>query len=216
MVPYRSMLTDNDKTILLDLKNNYKNATTDDLIRHTYTEHPFYAIHSKVYKEKLDKNGIAAVETAKIQTNKMGLYTIGYEGISVEQYFERLIKADIKLLCDVRKNPLSQKYGFSKGILQTICTAMNIVYLHLPTLGIESSKRQNLNTTEDRAALFENYANCTLPNTTDAINLVINKIQTHQRIALTCFEAHHCDCHRGTLAHYMANLAHFNYNIYHL
>ncbi len=215
-VSYHNMLTDKDKTILSFIKSNYKDMTTDDLIRTTYTAYPFYAIHSKVYKEKLDTEGIAAVEAAKIHTTDKGLYTIGYEGISVEQYFERLIKADVKVLCDVRKNPLSQKYGFSKGILQNICAAMNIEYLHLSMLGIESNKRQNLHTSQDRVLLFENYAACTLPNTGAAVQTIIEKIETHQRVALTCFEAQQCDCHRGTLAKHIATLPNFNYAIHHL
>jgi len=51
----------------------------------------------------------------------MTLFTIGYEGISLEEYFNRLIKNDVKVLVDVRNNPLSMKFGFSKTQLKRFC-----------------------------------------------------------------------------------------------
>jgi hypothetical protein len=50
-------------------------------------------------------------EQAKITKDTTVIYTLGYEGISLEAYINKLIKNDVKLLCDVRKNPLSRKFG---------------------------------------------------------------------------------------------------------
>ena len=47
----------------------------------------------------------------------------------------------IGLLCDVRKNPLSRKFGFSKKKLKHITETVGIKYVHIPELGIESDKR---------------------------------------------------------------------------
>ena len=44
----------------------------------------------------------------------------------------------------MRKNAFSMKYGFSKGILEKACNGVNIKYVHISELGIESSKRQTL------------------------------------------------------------------------
>jgi hypothetical protein len=43
-------------------------------------------------KEELDK-----VEKARPQSNKTVLFTIGYEGISLEEYLVRLLKNDVKI-----------------------------------------------------------------------------------------------------------------------
>ena len=43
--------------------------------------------------------------------------TIGYEGLSLEQYIVTLLINDVRVLCDVRKNAYSQKFGFSKNQL---------------------------------------------------------------------------------------------------
>ena len=41
-----------------------------------------------------------------------------------------LIREDVKLLCDVRKNPLSMKFGFSKNQLKGILEGVGIEYIH--------------------------------------------------------------------------------------
>lgn len=76
-------------------------------------------------------------------------YTIGYEGISPEQYINKLLEQDIKLLCDVRRNPISKKFGFSKQELAGALSLVGIAYLHIPELGIASDKRQSLDNEQD-------------------------------------------------------------------
>ncbi|MCS2389053.1 DUF488 domain-containing protein [Bacteroides thetaiotaomicron] len=63
------------------------------------------------------------------------------------------------MLCDVRKNAYSQKYGFSKGQLEKACTGVGIKYIHIPQLGIESEQRQDLKSQKDYEILFESYEN---------------------------------------------------------
>ncbi|MDG5800640.1 DUF488 domain-containing protein [Marinilabiliaceae bacterium ANBcel2] len=94
------------------------------------------------------------------------MFTIGYEGISLEQYINKLIVNDIKVLCDVRKNSFSMKYGFSKKQLKTTCDGVGIAYIHIPEVGIESDKRQELNTQADYDKLFKIYKTDTLPQVT--------------------------------------------------
>ena len=64
----------------------------------------------------------------------------------IEAFINNLIQNDIRLLCDVRKNPLSRKFGFSKGKLSHILDTIGIKYVHIPDLGIESDKRRSLDT----------------------------------------------------------------------
>jgi len=44
----------------------------------------------------------------------MTIYTIGYEGIDIEQFFTLLSEHNIETVVDVRELPLSRKPGFSK------------------------------------------------------------------------------------------------------
>ncbi|WP_375634695.1 MULTISPECIES: DUF488 family protein [unclassified Bartonella] len=56
-------------------------------------------------------------------------FTIGYERKSFEDYFNQLIKNNIKLLYDIRKNPISRKYGFSKRQLEKVVNNIDIEYM---------------------------------------------------------------------------------------
>ena len=54
---------------------------------------------------------------------------------SYEAFFICLLRAGITLLCDVRRNPVSRKWGFSKRMLLAGCDRLGIEYRHLPDLG---------------------------------------------------------------------------------
>jgi uncharacterized protein (DUF488 family) len=128
------------------------------------------------------------------------LFTIGYEGKTIEEYVNHVIKNNIKVLCDIRKNPFSMKYGFSKNQLEKIVESVHIHYIHFPELGIDSTKRQNLNTKEDYEKLFEDYEKNTLPTKTKEICNLCEIFLKDRRIALTCFEADYKCCHRSRTA----------------
>ena len=94
---------------------------------------------------------ISDLPTSKSCSNKNNcvLFTIGYEGISFEAYANRLLENNIRLLCDVRKNPFSRKFGFSKNIMSNLLQKIGIEYQHIPALGIVSAARKNLKTKAD-------------------------------------------------------------------
>ncbi len=177
----------------------------EKLIRHVYTEYPYYAVNSEIAEKNLSKQEMDIVrENRPIRRGKV-LYTIGYEGISFEQYTNRLIKNDVRLLCDVRKNPLSRKAGFSKGTLKAILPKIGIKYIHVPELGIDGGMRRNLNNLNDYKQLFSKYA-CNLSEQKSSLSLVSGMIEKHKRIALTCFESNPQMCHRSCIGNYMAEV----------
>jgi len=73
------------------------------------------------------------------------LFTIGYEGISIDTYINKLIANHIQTLVDVRKNAYSNKFGFSKKEFVYCLEKSDIKYIHIPELGIESELRRSLN-----------------------------------------------------------------------
>ena len=110
-------------------------------------------------------------------------------------------KTDVIVLCDVRRNPLSRKYGFSKKILmQKSCEGVGIRYEHLPELGIASEDRRSLTSQEDYDALFDVYERETLPNQVDALKTIMDWIGKGERVALTCYERLPKQCHRACVA----------------
>jgi uncharacterized protein (DUF488 family) len=213
---YISLLEAKDKARLMTLVRNYKGYSADDLMRLTYTKHPYYAINSRRAKFLLSEDEYKHIETERPINDKIILYSIGYEGITIEKYFNKLIINDVKVLCDVRRNPLSQKVGFSKSTLQKVCSSLSIEYVHIPELGIESDKRQNLKTQKDYDLLFADYEQNQLIHQSEYIQQVLELLTQHKRIALTCFEASFCHCHRSKVAKAVTLLPNWNYKLKHL
>ena len=206
-----------DKKALSDINKLYRNKTSDELIEITYKRYPFYALNSTIADKVFSEVELEKVNKIKTAfTGDKKLFTIGYEGISLEAYLNNLIKHGIKALIDVRKNPLSMKYGFSKKQLETACAGININYYHIPELGIESDKRQVLNTQADYDLLFEDYKKNNLPFTIDSQNRIIQLLNKHERVALTCFEANICQCHRKPLAESISRLPDFAWEVRHI
>jgi hypothetical protein len=151
-----------------------------------------------------------------IENAEPRFFTIGYEGASPEAYINCLLRADICLLVDVRKNSLSKKFGFSKHELREGLARVGIDYLHIPELGIVSEKRQELNSDADYAALFREYEATTLRQQTAKLDQLQRLLAERGRIAITCFEASHHHCHRGCIADAMRSRDGFTTKIEHL
>jgi uncharacterized protein YwgA len=213
---YIKSLSEKDKNILIDIRKSYSKLNTNALIKLTYLNYQYYAINSIIAKEVLTTDEYDKVLLAKSTNCESILYTIGYEGISLEEYLNRLIKNDIKVLVDVRNNALSMKFGFSKTQLKNFCASLNIEYLHIPEVGIQSNQRQELKTQTDYDNLFAVYRNQNLKKTLSQQELILNLLKEKKRIALTCFEANICQCHRKHLAEAIENLPNFKYKVKHI
>tara|TARA_R110002051_G_scaffold106267_1_gene179376 strand:- start:1006 stop:1893 length:888 start_codon:yes stop_codon:yes gene_type:complete len=213
---YLTQLNNDDKKIVSDFAIIYKNKTSRDLIKLTYSKYPYYAINSVIAEKNLSKKEFKRIEDLKPTEEEITLFTIGYEGISFEHYLNKLIRNNVKILCDVRKNALSMKYGFSKSQLKTACESLGITYIHIPQVGINSDKRKELNCQKDYDELFDEYKLNNLSQTVDYQKEILNLLKKNKRIALTCFEADNCQCHRTHLAEAISNLKEFKYVIEHL
>lgn len=198
---YVPILKKSDRQLIRYLKNKFQDYSTENLVKYTYKKYPFYAINSTIASKILTGKEYSEIEMLRPNKNNRALYTIGYEGISQEEYLKRLIRNDVKVLCDVRRNPKSMKYGFSKNQLKSACLSLNIEYIHLPKLGISSDKRKKLHSQCDYDLLFEEY-NGELDNEekNESIELILELLKMNDRIALTCFEANIDQCHRKHLA----------------
>lgn len=186
----------------------YLRLRGDDLVAEVYRRHPYYATRSEIVERVLpgsaDRARVAAARPAR---RGPGLVTIGYEGKTLERYLNQLLRASVTLLCDVRRNPLSRKYGFSRRTLGNACEGVGIRYEHLPELGIASAERRELKTQADYDALFAVYERDSLPRQGMALGKIRRWIeQEGHRVALTCYEAQPCQCHRHCVAEALATL----------
>ncbi len=215
-VNYLDQLKPTDLSMLQEIKAKYGKMSANSLMRHTYINYPFYATRSEVAENILNKEELAKVNNAKPLGKNTILFTIGYEGISLEEYLVRLLKNDVKILVDVRNNPLSMKYGFSKSQLKKYCESIGILYLHFPEVGIKSEQRRELNSQEDYDQLFSVYRKNNLSKTTETQTEILNLLKQHKRIALTCFEANISQCHRKHLSEAIKDLSAFDFEVKHI
>ena len=187
-----------EKIAIQDLKNKGMSQSDEQLAEHIAANYPYFSAQNRS------------------ENNDTIFYTIGYEGISPEAYINLLIQNGVRLLIDVRKNAFSQKYGFSKSELASILPRVGVEYLHMPELGIESEKRQNLATDKDYEELFKEYDQTTIQRGQAKLDQLQHLLEEKRRIAITCFEADPYHCHRSRVAKALKGREQFTYKIEHL
>jgi len=180
----------------------YRNLRGEALVAETYRRFPYYATKSTIAKRVLrgDKIALAKIEATRPKAAAPGVMTIGYEGHTLEGYLNLLIEHGVTILCDVRRNAISRKYGFSKGTLAKVSEGVGLRYEHLPELGIASEKRQGLDSQTDYDALFQEYKRRDLPRQRKALGTIRGWVQGGARVALTCYEHSPVQCHRHCVA----------------
>jgi len=214
-IDYLSQLKKTDEKAIRNMYKEFENKNEKEIINFVYSNYPYYSLKSEIIDKYLNIDIIEGLNK-KYKNSSEKLFTIGYEGISIDEYLNKLILNNVKVLCDVRKNPISMKYGFSKKQLKDYCSKLGIEYIHIPELGIESNKRKNLNTDEDYNLLFEEYKTETLPFKRDFLVRIIELIRIYNRVALTCFESDHKHCHRNKVSEELLNFKTFKYPVEHL
>lgn len=174
------------------------------LVRRVYEAYPYYAINSEIARDILGDSEYQTVAKSRraLRKQQRVLFTIGYEGIKFETYLNKLIQNDVRLLCDVRRNPLSRKFGFSKRTLETVLPKLGIEYRHIPELGIVSEKRRTLSSDKEFEALFDEYRQG-LPKRQTGLTALRRLLDEKKRVAITCFEEHHTSCHRHCISDYL-------------
>lgn len=127
------------------------------------------------------------------------LYTIGYEGTSIDEFTAALIEARIDVLVDIRELPLSRKKGFSKNSLREAVEARGIRYEHIRALGDPRPGR--LAAREKRYGDFRRIFRSHLSGS-DAQNALsdLGARAKNETICLLCFEYCEEHCHRKIVA----------------
>ena len=188
--------------LLSDFARRHRQLRGDALVAATYRRFPYYATRSEIATRVLlgDRDALESINAARPVPTTAVVVTIGYEGRTLERYLNELLASGVTLLCDVRRNPISRKYGFSKGTLSKACEGVGIRYEHLPELGIASEQRRHLETQADYDALFAEYERTNLPHQGDALEKIRGWVRGGARVALTCYERSPQQCHRHCVA----------------
>ncbi len=104
------------------------------LIRKIYREYPQFASRSKIVNDLLDENEVKIIQSYWNFDNSPAVFTIGYEGLTIDAFLYKLITRNIMAVVDVRNNPQSMKYGFSKKSFREYIEKAGMKYIHIPDL----------------------------------------------------------------------------------
>lgn len=149
----------------------------------------------------------------KLARQKSRLFTIGYEGKSLDEFINLLLREDVRVLVDVRRHPWSLKFGFTREELEATLQVVGIGYVHLPGLGIASEDRRKVGVELTREELFSTYARDIQNMQKDDMSRILHLLEERKLVALTCFEAEPEHCHRSHVARVLAEDPHFNADV---
>ena len=169
------------------ISTRFETKPVDELLDYVYEKYPRFTINSK--RKRLAQRRLAP----------LAVYTAGYEGKSIDAFLNGLTEAGIAHLIDVRMNPIARRYGFHRSTLARLSGRLGIQYSHVPSLGIPSELRQQLDTSEDYQAMFSHYEATTLKNELAAITTVADWVKQSPSV-LVCMESDPSCCHRARLA----------------
>jgi len=194
---YLADLEPADKVALLRLKAS--GLTGPNLVKKVYRDYPQYAARSKIVPDLFDADEIKQIQFSWNTDTEPIIFTVGYEGLTIDSFLNKLIARNIMAVVDVRNNPQSMKFGFSKKSFSEYIEKSGMKYFHIPELGIPSALRKGLGSSVSHETLFKKYETELLPKQAAAKKRLIELIAEYPRIALVCFESDHKFCHRNTL-----------------
>jgi len=200
---YLNELTLADKAALLKFKLIIGDLRGDKLVKKTYREFPQFAARSQIADRLFDPDELNQIKFAWNTDTKPVVFTIGYEGLTIDSFLNKLIVNNITVVVDVRNNPQSMKYGFSKKSFEQYIESIGMKYIHIPELGIPSAMRKGLGESVSHTTLFQKYERELLPKQEAEIKHLLDLTNQNERIALVCFEADHHFCHRHTLVEHL-------------
>jgi uncharacterized protein (DUF488 family) len=213
---YLNELTTADKAALLKFKLTIGDLRGDKLVKKIYREFPQFSARSKIVGRHFTAEELEQIQFAWNTDTKPSVFTIGYEGLTIDAFLNKLIANNITLVVDVRNNPQSMKYGFSKKSFKQYIESAGMKYIHIPELGIPSALRKGFGESVTHTTLFQKYETELLPKQEVEINQLLDLTNQNERIALVCFEADHHSCHRHTLVEHLQKNKSFKRAVIHL
>jgi len=198
-------ITPYDRNNLNSFSKEYSMLRGKKLIKKVYAEYSYFASKSEIIKEVFSNQEFdelfKKISNLKKQ-NETVLFSLGYEGLTIDSYLNKLIENNISLVIDVRKNPRSMKFDFNQSKLKKYLLSVDIDYLHLPALGIDANLRKNLHSFEDYIKLLGFYKKTILAENIESLNTIFKNLGKYNRISLLCFEKKFIICHRSKISEY--------------
>ena len=213
---YLNELIPADKAALLKFRLAIGDLRGDKLVKKTYREFPQFSARSKIVSRHFTSDELKQIQFGWNTDTKPAVFSIGYEGLTIDAFLNKLIAYNITIVVDVRNNPQSMKYGFSKKSFKQFIESAGMKYIHIPELGIPPAMRKGLGESVSHKTLFKAYKTKLLPKQEIEIQQLLDLTNQNERIALVCFEADHHFCHRHSLVEHLQKNKAFKRAVIHL
>jgi len=132
-------------------------------------------------------------------SERLNLYTLGYQGVDVDVYVQKLRAAGVGIVADVRETPWSHKRGFCKNIFSTELSKAGIEYVHVKSAGNPKANRRTAPDLAECLRRYRVYLDENPAGVVDLIKVVRTAASRNRTVCLTCFEKDVKDCHRSIL-----------------
>ena len=128
----------------------------------------------------------------------MTVFTIGYEGLDIDDFMSLLTRHDIETVVDIRELPLSRKPGFSKKALANVLNLSGLEYFHMVELGCPKPVRDGYRADGN----WKRYTSGFLKHLKSQAGAIAQLAELAQSstCALLCYEADFNLCHRSMVA----------------
>ncbi len=141
-----------------------------------------------------------------MDTNPHAVYTIGYEGATLDAVVQALAQAGVETLVDVRAVARSRRPGFAKSRLAAGLAEAGIGYVHLRGLGTPAEGRAAAKA-GDLATMHRVFlAHLDAPEAQADLHALAARIESGERVAMLCFEADAATCHRRLVGEALARM----------
>lgn len=133
------------------------------------------------------------------------LFTIGYEGASIEDFVGTIHTVGATTLADVRALPLSRRRGFSKKALAESVDVAGIKYIHLRGLGDPKAGREAARS--GRIQEFRKIFAAHMESDEAIADLaLLIELMSKSDVCLMCYERDPSYCHRSIVADAASNI----------
>lgn len=124
------------------------------------------------------------------------IFTIGYGGLSQDEFIRKLLHFNIECLIDIRELPISRKQGFAKTALRTRLEDEGIEYHHFRMLGSPKVHRHEVRESKNYKKFFSAMnQHLTQSQAVEDLNSVI-EISKSMKSCLMCYCPNWEKCHR--------------------
>lgn len=129
----------------------------------------------------------------------MKVFSLGYQGLGLEQYTTTLLDAGVGIVLDVRETPWSYNRKYIRSVMERALAEVGIEYRHLKECGNPSANRKTATSPQDCLAKYKIY----LDENAECLDTLFECIEAANNggkpACLTCFEHEPQDCHRSIL-----------------